>query len=101
MSSDFTKVLVKDARIADLTDNLTYGVMKGGQSITSVQYKCPAPSTSSLTFNIQCPSETTIVDRSVMWRSTVILRLDITMINRQRLVRSIGTIPTQSISQYN
>ena len=37
-STDFTKVLIKDDRIANLTDSIKYGVVKGGQNITSASY---------------------------------------------------------------
>ena len=34
-SSDFERILVKDDRIGCITDKIKYGVLKGGQAITS------------------------------------------------------------------
>ena len=39
MSSDFKTCLIMDDRIANLTDNITYAVMKGAQQITTAEFK--------------------------------------------------------------
>ena len=70
-TADFNKVLIKDDRIANLTDSINYAVVQGGQNITSATYPCPALSSSSQVFSIQTPSENTIIDREVMWHSKV------------------------------
>ena len=75
MADSFSKVLVKDDRIGNLTDTVAYGVMKGGQSITSTKFMSTSASTSSMAFNIQVPSETTIIDRLVMLEATVVLKV--------------------------
>lgn len=43
--------------------------------MTSAQFNAISQSASSVTFNIQVPSEQTLIDRRVMWRSTVLLKL--------------------------
>jgi hypothetical protein len=55
MSNDFKKVLVKDDRIAGITDQITYSVNKGGQNMTASQFQAISQSTSSHTYNIQVP----------------------------------------------
>jgi hypothetical protein len=77
MSQDFVKVLVKDDRL-NVTDAISYAVHKGGQNVTSAQFNAISQTPSSVTFNIQVPSEQTIIDRRVMWQSTVILQLNVT-----------------------
>jgi hypothetical protein len=77
MSQDFTKVLVKDDRL-NVTDAVSYAVHKGGQNMTSAQFAAISQSPSSITFNIQVPSEQTIIDRRVLWQSTVSLLLTVT-----------------------
>jgi len=77
MSQDFVKVLVKDDRL-NVTDAVSYAVHKGGQNMTSAQFNAISQSASSVTFNIQVPSEQTIIDRRVLWRSTVLLKLAVT-----------------------
>jgi hypothetical protein len=73
MSTDFKKILLKDPRLM-VTDQLAYGVKKGGQSIVSQRASAIAQSTSSVNFNVQIPSEQTIVDRRVWVKSTVVLQ---------------------------
>jgi hypothetical protein len=76
MSQDFVKVLVKDDRL-NVTDTVSYAVHKGGQNMTSAQFNAISATPSSVTFNIQVPSEQTLIDRRVMWRSTVLLKLTV------------------------
>lgn len=76
MSQDFVKVLVKDDRL-NVSDTVSYAVHKGGQNMTSAQFNAISATPSSVTFNIQVPSEQTLIDRRVMWRSTVLLKLSV------------------------
>jgi len=74
MSNDFKKVLIKDDRLM-VSDSIEYAVFKGGQNVVpSVQ---PAISqqnnTSAVTFNIQVPSEQTLVDRRVMYTAQTVI----------------------------
>ena len=70
MSNDFRKTLVKDDRLM-VTDSLNYAVKKGGQSVVSQISSAIAQSSSTVNFNLQIPSEQTIVDRRVFIKSTV------------------------------
>jgi hypothetical protein len=68
-SADFKKVLVEDARMR-VTDSLPFGVVKSGQNVTTQIYPATSQSASSQTFSIQTPSEVTILDRNIVWKST-------------------------------
>jgi len=70
MSNDFKKVLVKDDRLM-VTDSLNYAVVKGGQNVVSQTQSAISQSTSSISFNLQVPSEQTIVDRKVFVSATI------------------------------
>ena len=70
MSNDFKKTLVKDDRLM-VTDSLNYAVKKGGQSVVSQISSAIAQSSSTVNFNLQIPSEQTIVDRRVFIKTTV------------------------------
>jgi len=72
MSNDFKKVLLKDDRIM-VTDSVNYAVLKGGQNVVCSTQPAISQSTSALTFNIQVPSEQTVVDRRLMWAMTTSL----------------------------
>jgi len=75
MSADVKNVLVRDDRL-NCTDRLSYAVMQGAQSVNPAVFQAVSASTSSHVYNINVPSEQTIIDRRVLWRSTVILKID-------------------------
>lgn len=72
--SDFEKVLLKDDRLI-CSPQISYAVMKGAMNHTLVEYNALTGAgdnvfrPSSLTFNIQVPSEQTILDRRVVIRN--------------------------------
>lgn len=101
MSQDFQKVLVKDDRLV-VSDQIKYAVCKGGQNMTSAQFNAISQSTSSHTYNIQVPSEQTIVDRRVLWQSTITLKLTALapgVPNAGGDVRPAGSLPVNYGSQ--
>jgi hypothetical protein len=75
MSNDFKKVLLKDDRLM-VSDSVEYAVFKGGQNVVpSVQPSVSQQgNTSSVSFNIQVPSEQTLVDRRVMYVATTTMQ---------------------------
>lgn len=75
-SADFQKVLVRDERL-NCKDSIKYAVQKSGQNITVAEFNAISQNANSHTYNIQVPSETTIIDRRVIWESTVTLRVDV------------------------
>jgi hypothetical protein len=76
MSQDFKKCLVRDERL-NVTDAIHYAVVKGGQNVTPSPFNAVSQSPSSITFNVQVPSEQTLIDRRVLWQSTVVLALTV------------------------
>ena len=73
--SDFTTCLVKDSRVAGITDQLTYSVQSGASSNTYQVFNAVSKSNSQLSFNVQVPSENIIVNREILLRA----ELDFTM----------------------
>ena len=71
MSSDFSTVLVKDARLAGITDQLAYAVQSGASSNTYQEFQAIGPSNTQLAFNIQVPSENVVVSREIFLRATI------------------------------
>lgn len=104
-SSDFSKVKVIDDVLAT-TDSVKYAVIKGAQNITPGKYTAISTSNSSITFNIQTPSEATVLSRRMMIRNTIALRIsgtipagagaNDTLIN-YGLTESLGPFPFQSL----
>ena len=75
-SSDFERILIKDDRIGCITDKIKYGVLKGGQNITSQTFNAISSSTSAHVFNIAVPSLETIIDREVLWTCDLTLKIE-------------------------
>jgi len=78
MSADFKTVLVKDARIGDITDQLSYAVVSGASSNTYQQFSAVSTSSSSMSFNVQIPSENIVVSREVLIQTDIAFTINIT-----------------------
>jgi hypothetical protein len=64
--TDFKTILLKDSRLADITDNLTFAVQSGAANTTYQQFTAVATSNSSATFTIQIPSESIVINRELL-----------------------------------
>lgn len=73
MSSELKKFLISDNRLR-VSDELQYGVFRGGQNITTQVFKAISVGYSHV-FNIQVPSQSTIIDRKVLWRCGVVFKV--------------------------
>jgi len=73
----FKTVLIKDSRIADITDKEVYGVMSGGAQSTQQQIAATSASTSSLVFQVQVPSENIVIDRNVLIQASLSFNITI------------------------
>ena len=76
MSQDFNPVLVKDSRL-NVSDTIDFAVMKGGQNVSQQVYNAINPNSSSIVFNCPIPSEQTLIDRRVLLKSTIILKVSV------------------------
>ena len=74
MSQDFQKVLVRDDRL-NVKDTIKYDVLKSGQNVTSTQFKPDSENNFAHNYSIDIPNQETVVDREVLWTSTVQLKL--------------------------
>lgn len=84
MSQDFQKVLVKDDRLM-VTDSVKYAVIKGGSNMTCSQYQAISQSPASITFNVQVPSQETVISRNALIQTTLTFSVSATP-NPQYLV---------------
>lgn len=75
--SDFSTVLVKDSRIAGITDQLSYSVQSGASSNTYQSFTAVSKSNSQLSFNIQVPSENIIVNREILLRAVIDFTMEV------------------------
>lgn len=93
MSADFTKILVKDDRL-EVVDNIKYAVVKGGQNVTMAQFQAISSSNSQIVFNIQVPSEQTIIDRRVLLQTDLTLRVSSRRIKWDAAGANVAYVPT-------
>jgi len=81
MSADFKTALIKSSLISGITDQLTYAVMAGGSSVNFQSFPAISPNSTSITFNINVPSENTIVNREVLIKTKINFTLEITNVD--------------------
>ena len=63
--SELSIVLINDSRYKDITDSVTIGVKDGPASVIHQKYQHNSNSTSSTLFNVNIPSENTLIDRNI------------------------------------
>lgn len=88
-SSDFSKVKVL-YDVLNTTDSVRYAVVAGAQNITPSKYNAISKSTSSITFNIQTPSESTVLARRIMVRNVMEITVQATFVE--------GTTPNNTLA---
>lgn len=88
-SSDFSKVKVL-YDVLNTTDSVRYAVVAGAQNITPSRFNAISKSTSSITFNIQTPSESTLLSRRIMIRNVMEITVNATFVQ--------GTTPNGTLA---
>jgi hypothetical protein len=74
--SDFRTVLIEDARIADITATEVFGVQSSASQSTYQNFQSVSASNSSITFNVQIPSENIVIDRHLLLASQVSFQIE-------------------------
>jgi len=95
----FEQILVIDDRLGAITDKIKYAVHQGGQNVVSQSYKAISESPSSQFFNINVPNLETICDRTVLWSSTVTLKISTTA-TRTAAANVLGITPNEYLVNY-
>jgi hypothetical protein len=72
--SELSTVLIQDGRYNDITDRVTIGVKDGLASVIYQKYHPNSNSSSSNLFNVNIPSENTLVDRNIHVQGNVSCR---------------------------
>jgi hypothetical protein len=75
--SDFRTVLIEDARIADITATEVFGVQSSASQSTYQQFQSVSASNSSITFNVQVPSENIVIDRHLLLSTQLSFQLTV------------------------
>ena len=66
-----------DQTISDITDELSFGVVKGASNNSFQQFEAQTKSSSSINVNINVPSESIILNRKVMLQTTLNYEIEI------------------------
>jgi len=77
MSSDIEKLAVLDSRIVQSRPK--FAVQKGALSLTNAPFNAIAATSSQHTYNVYVPSENVFVDRKIMWSSTCLMSMTLTL----------------------
>ena len=75
MSDSFEKIHVKDDVIGNITNKVKYAVMTSAQNITSQPFQAISRTPAAHVFNISVPSLETVIQREVLWASTVTIAI--------------------------
>jgi hypothetical protein len=85
MSNQITPVLVRDDLLL-CSDDISFEVFSGAQSVTSQSFAATSQTSTSHTYVVQVPNVSTIVDREILWSSTVAITITGSVGNNQYLV---------------
>ena len=77
MSLDYATKLVRDARLNDVSGQLEVAVSQGANQNTYQQFIATSSSSSNLSFNIQPPSESIVIDRNILLSAKVNFQINI------------------------
>jgi hypothetical protein len=75
MEDTFKTINILDSRIGDITSELTYGVQTSASNVTAQSFAANSNSSSSVSWNINVPSEQIVVDRHVTMSATINIQL--------------------------
>lgn len=89
--TDYTPVLIKDARISNISDQIQYGVYSGAGQNTYQQFQATSTSSSAMNFNVTIPSENTIVDRNILINATYKFAITVGNVVAGETAFSLGT----------
>ena len=98
MSHEIETITIEDSRIADLTDKINFGVYSGARNSTYQAFPFNSASNTSLTTNIQFPSESICVDPRVLLQSDLNLTINCSNVPVGNSALSYGV--TDSLAPY-
>lgn len=94
----FKTFSVQDPRIGDITDKLDYAVYKGAAQSTFQSFPSASASSSSVSFNVTPPSESTVVSREAMVETTT--KFSITITNVPATEKSFSYAQNDSLQAF-
>jgi hypothetical protein len=90
-SEDFKPILIEDARIAHMKDEIPFAVLSGPQENTFQQFPSNTSSSdTSIIFNVQVPSMSTAIYRNFEISTTIAITLNMTNVPENALAMNYG-----------
>jgi hypothetical protein len=89
--SEIKTVLIDDNRISGITDEILMAVKKGPSSSVIQSYKQISNSSSNVLFNVNVPSENTLVNRNIRVNTT--LQMHVVFGNNAASVNVFNAVP--------
>lgn len=77
MSDSISALLIKDSRIADITEKQSYAIFSSGSQVTAQQISATSKSSSSIVFTVTVPSENIVIDRNILLRTNLNFNIEI------------------------
>lgn len=96
-------ILIEDSRIADITDQETFGVQSGAAQSTFQSFAATSASNSSIVFSIQIPSENIVIDRHLLLQSQMAFTVNLANVPvgnqcfQYGLTDSLNSFPLNSV----
>jgi hypothetical protein len=88
--SDIKHVLIEDARLAQISDEITFGVTSGANQSTYQSFNAISSSANSIIYNIVVPSEAIAIDRCILMRQTINIKINVTAVPAGHIAFSYG-----------
>jgi hypothetical protein len=85
MSQAVNPYLILDDRL-NIKDSINFGVQVGPQSANQQQFQSQTASPTNISFNVLVPSLSTVIDRHVLIRSTLVFTITGTTVDNTKLV---------------
>lgn len=96
--SSFNCVIVRDARINDVSSKIDYIVPKGAAQNNYQHVNDTSKSSSNINFSVNVPSENTLIDRNVTITTEIQMNCTVTNIAASKLCIAYGA--TESLGQF-
>jgi hypothetical protein len=75
MNNLFRPVNILDSRVAHIKTEIPFGVLSGSAQNTFQNFGATSQNTSTITYNVQVPSMSTVIDRNVLQKSTETIQI--------------------------
>jgi hypothetical protein len=99
--SDLKTVLIEDARLSQISDEITFGVSSGANQSSYQQFTAVSSSASSVVYNVIVPSEAVAIDKNIQLRQTINLTFRVSGVPASSVAWSYGILDSFQAFPFN